>query len=38
MPKGGAPRTGVADEEVIAETVVRVDGTEEGPGTGREGR
>ena len=38
MPKGGAPRTGVADEEVIAETVVRVDSTEEGPGTGREGR
>jgi len=37
MPKGGAPRTGVADE-VIMETVMRVDGTEEGPGTGREGR
>jgi len=38
MPKGGAPRTGVADEEIIAETVVRVDGTKEGPGMGREGR
>ena len=36
MPKGGAPRTGVTDEEIVAETVVRVDDSEEEPGMGWE--
>jgi len=37
MPKGGVPRTGVTDEEIIAETVARVDDSEEGPRTSQEG-
>ena len=35
-PNGGAPRTGVTDEEIVAEPVMGVDDSEEGPGTGRE--
>jgi len=31
MPKGGIPCTGVTDEEIVAETVARVDNSEEGP-------
>jgi len=37
MPKGGVPRTGVTDEEIIAETVTRVDDSEEGPQMSQEG-
>jgi len=36
MPKGGAPCTGVTDEEIVMETVVRVDDSEEEPGMGWE--